>query len=56
MAWELDFEDYPVGSPVLRWAIVPWDSDLFEFPVVEIRVLQVKAVAVRKPCLGCWPF
>jgi ribosomal protein S18 acetylase RimI-like enzyme len=38
--WELQFEDYPGQSPALRWARVPWDSELFELAVVELQTLD----------------
>jgi GNAT superfamily N-acetyltransferase len=36
-AFEMEFRSVP-GTNALRYALVPWDSELFGFPVYELRV------------------
>lgn len=37
MAWELDFRRFPPPDGPLAVAEVPWDSELFGFPIYELR-------------------
>ncbi len=38
MSFTLNFEPFPPPCGPLRFAVVPWDSELYGFPVYELRV------------------
>jgi GNAT superfamily N-acetyltransferase len=40
MPFQLTFSGYPAPDGPLRVADVPWDSDLFGFPVFEVRIFN----------------
>ena len=47
MSFEMCFQAFPGPDSSLKYALVPWDSDLFGFPVYELRCGEVAGGIIR---------
>jgi len=48
MSFTLNFESFPPPGGPLRFAVVPWDTELYGFPVYELRVEEADPGPVRE--------
>lgn len=48
MSFELDFQAYPPPDGPIRYAYVPWDSELFGFPFFELKGTDIVLSALEE--------
>ena len=48
MSFELDFQSYPAPDGPIRFAYVPWDSELFGFPFFELTGTDIAPSALEE--------
>lgn len=53
MVFTLTWESFPPPNGPLRWARIPWDSDLFGFPIFELRCADAAPERLT-PHLSAW--